>query len=213
MVKAVAIRRVPKNTNNADNVQSASDPRIREVPNGQVDPRLASGQTAPEGRPNRQRPRNVGVRMNINEQTPSKRRSAKENKKINPDSPEIKRSAKRAQGYKIKKKKKGFWRLALVYTVLFLMVFTVLLGAVSLGIYVSLIQTDPPLHDSMKLKMCLEHEVDDLKSVSVDVDKYWRDGVLYVNMTAISEEFGFVMTGDTKKRRFITNLDTEEDAV
>ena len=79
-------------------------------------------QNAQNARPsvnNNNRPVNVGARMNIREQTPAKRRTAKEIKKINPDSPEIKRTAKRAQGYKIKKKKKKINPVVVVNAILF----------------------------------------------------------------------------------------------
>ena len=155
-------------------------------------------------------PVNRGTRMNINDQTPSRRRSAKEAKRINPDSPEIKRVAKRSQGYKIKKKQKGLSRLFIVCAVLFVLVFSAVAGVLSLAFYLNLTATDPVAYDGLKLKMCLEHEAKDLKAISVDVDKYVKDGSLYVNMTAISEEFDFIMTGDRKWLRFITNEKTGE---
>ena len=153
---------------------------------------------------------NVGARMNINDQTPSKRRSAKEAKRINPDAPEISRSAKRAQGYKIKKKKRGISKQMLAYAVLFLLVFSAVVGLFSLAFYMNLVETDPPVYDGMRLKLCLEHEVSDTKAMIVDTSKYVHNGELYVNMTAISEKFGFIMTGDRKMLRFITNEKTAE---
>ena len=148
--------------------------------------------------------------MNINDQTPSKRRSAKEAKRINPDSPEINRSAKRAQEYKIKKKKKGINKQMIAYAVLFLLVFSAVAGICSLAFYLELTETAPPVYEGLKLKLCLEHEVNDIKSVNVDTSKYIHKGKLYVNMTLVSEKFGFIMTGDRKMLRFITNEDTSE---
>lgn len=174
----------------------------------------APGKRGENGKPSGQIPverrGNVGTRMNIHEQTPSRRRSANEAKKIDPNTPEIRRGAKRAQEYKIKKKKKGVNRLAIVYSVIFTLVFLAVSGVLSLAFYLNLIKTDPPAYDRLKLKMCLEHEVKTVKAISVDVDKYVRNDVLYVNMTAISEKFGFVMTGNHKALRFITDFETGE---
>ena len=160
--------------------------------------------------PQNRSPVNHGTRMNINDQTISKRRSAKEAKRINPDSPEVKRVAKRSQGYKIKKKQKGLSRLFIAYAVLFVLVFSAVAGVLSLAFYINLTATEPSVYDGLKLKLCLEHEAKDLKAISVDTEKYVRDGNIYVNMTAISEEFGFIMTGDRNWLRFITNEKTGE---
>ncbi len=184
----------------ADKREKANENKIKRMPD-----------TKKSQRPTTQRSANVGASMNIREQTPSRRRSAKEAKRIDPKLPEIRRSAKRAQGYKIKKKKKKIGRAAIAYTVLFVFVFLVVAGVFSLGFYVSLIQRDAPEFDSLKLKMCLEHEAEELKAVSVDTEKYIRNGVLYVNMSAIAEEFGFIVTGDYKQLRFITDEKLGED--
>ncbi len=154
--------------------------------------------------------RSSSPKMNINEQTPSKRRALRETKRIDPDSPEIRRSAKKAQGYKIKKKKKGISRVFVAYAVLFVIVFAAVAGVISLAFYTNLTATEPSAYDGLRLKLCLEHEAKDLKAVVVDTEKYVIDGELYVNMTAISEKFGFIMTGDRKWLRFITNEKTGE---
>ena len=151
--------------------------------------------------------------MDISEQTPSRRRSAKEAKRIDPDSIEIKRSAKRAKGYKIKKKKKGISRLVLAYIVMFLVIFAVVAGLVSLIFHSVLITTDPPRFDRLRLIMCLEHEIDDTSPITVDMSRYLQGDDIYVNMTAISKEFGFIVTGDHKQLRFITDAEADESVV
>ena len=199
----MAIKRIP-DISKGDNGKKA-DKNVNPKPRINRAPDTNKGQNSPK-RP----PVNRGTRMNINDQTPSRRRSAKEDKRINPDSPEIKRVAKRSQGYKIKKKQKGLSRLFIVCAVLFVFVFSAVAGILSLAFYINLTITDPVAYDGLKLKMCLEHEAKDLKAVSVDTDRYVRDGSLYVNMTAISEKFGFIMTGDRNWLRFITNEKTGE---
>ena len=190
----------PRGDNRQKNVKNVNQKsRINRTPN------TKNGQIS-QNRPNANR----GTRMNINDQTPSKRRSAKEAKRINPDSPEVKRVAKRSQGYKIKKKQKGLSRLFIVCAVLFVLVFSAVAGVLSLAFYINLTATEPNAYDGLKLKMCLEHEAKDTKAISVDTEKYVRDGNLYVNMTAIAEEFGFIMTGDRNWLRFITNEKTGE---
>ena len=171
-------------------------------------------QNAQNARPsvnNNNRPVNVGARMNIREQTPAKRRTAKEIKKINPDSPEIKRTAKRAQGYKIKKKKKKINPVVVVNTILFFLIFTVIASITAVMIYTSLTKTASPEFDRLWVKIDTDNKIDKADSLRVDVEKYFRDGVMYVNMTSIYEEFDFVMTGDSKKLRFISDVKKEEN--
>jgi hypothetical protein len=201
----LAVKRVPEipkgNNEKRNDKKIAKNPRINRVPD------TRQGQN-PQNRPTVNR----GTRMNINDQTPSRRRSAKEDKRINPDSPEVKRVAKRSQGYKIKKKQKGLSRLFIAYAVLFVLVFAAVSGVISLAFYINLTATEPSEYDGLKLKMCLEHEAKDLKAVTVDTEKYVKDGNLYVNMTAIAEKFDFIMTGDRNWLRFITNEKTGESA-
>jgi len=160
---------------------------------------------------NKNRPVNVGARMNIREQTPAKRRTAKEIKKINPDSPEIKRTAKRAQGYKIKKKKKKINPVVVVNAILFFLIFTVIASIAAVTIYTSLTKTASPEFDRLWVKIDTDNKIEKADSLRVDVEKYFRDGVMYVNMTSIYEEFDFVMTGDSKKLRFISDIKKQEN--
>lgn len=148
--------------------------------------------------------------MSINEQTPSKRRALREAKKINSRDPEIRRGAKKAQEYKIKKKKKGLWRVAFVYAALFVVVLAAVAGVISLGFFINLNKVEPSPYEGLKLKMCLEHEAAELKAVSVDIEKYIIDDKFYVNMTALAKEFGFIVTGDRNWLRFITDEKTGE---
>lgn len=168
--------------------------------NGQHTPNVSGG-----------RGRNVGARMDISDQTPSRRRSVKETKRLNPDSPEIQRSAKRAGGYKVNtKKKKGLDPTFVIYAMLFLIIFAVVSGLCVLVVLIDLNATQPPEFEYLRLKLCLEHEANDVKAVSVDTDKYVRDDILYVNMSAVSRTFGFVVTGDRKELRFIPEVDGGE---
>lgn len=148
---------------------------------------------------------NVGPKMNIKEQTLAKRRSVKQEKRINPDSPEVKRNARRAQEYKIKKKNKGARRVAMAYTVLFLFVFICVSLVVGLLFYANLVTVEKSQYSDISLIMGLRHELEELDDISVDVSKYYRDGMLYLNMTALADEFGFIVTGDHKELRFIAN--------
>ena len=198
----MAIRRIPD--------ISKDDRGRKPTPNINSKPRMNRAPNIQMAQNLQRRHVNRGARMSINDQTPSKRRSAKEDKRINPDSPEVKRVAKRSQGYKIKKKQKGISRLFIAYAVLFVLVFSVVAGVISLAFYKNLIATEPSEYDGLKLKICLEHEEKDLKAISVDTEKYVRDGSLYVNMTAVSEKFGFIMTGNRNWIRFITNEKTGE---
>ncbi len=199
----MAIKRIP-DISKGDNGKKINK-NVNQKPRINRTPDTKSGKN-PQNRP----PVNRGARMNINDQTPSKRRSAKEAKRINPDLPEVKRVAKRSQGYKIKKKKKGLSRLFIAYAVLFILVFSAVAGVISLSFYINLTATEPSAYDGLKLKMCLEHEAKDLKAISVDTQKYVKDGNVYVDMTAVSEKFGFIMTGDRNWLRFITNEKTGE---
>ena len=174
--------------------------------------RVNGGETAEQQNGRRVR-RNVGAAMDISEQTPSRRRSAKEAKRIDPDSPEIKRSAKRAKEYKIKKKKKGISKVFLAYALMFLIMFAAVAGTVSLCFRAVLTQTDPPRFERLRLIMCLEHEVNDTSPITVDLGRYLQGDDIYVNMTAISKEFGFIVTGDHKQLRFITDADAAESVV
>ncbi len=154
---------------------------------------------------NNTRSENVGTKMNINEQTVAKRRAARSEKVINPKSPEVKRGARRAQGYKIKKKKSGISRTALAYTVIFLTVFILISLVCGLLFYANLVKVDKPEYSRIRLKMGLQHEAEEIDDIGVDVSRYYRDGMFYVNMTAMAEEFDFLMTGDHEELRFITD--------
>ena len=154
---------------------------------------------------------NVGARMNIKEQTVSQRRSAKEAKKINPDSPEINRSAKRAQGYKIKKKKKKISRMAVLLIMLFSLIFIVILTTFCLAFYGNLVKVESVDYGNLKLKMGLSYELNEIKGEKINPNEYMRDGEMYVNLTAISEKFGFIITGTSDCLRFITNQKTGEN--
>ena len=195
----------------------SADPRRikRNIPSdrGANAPRNEGNRPSANAADGRRIKRNVGASMDISDQTPSRRRSAKEAKRIDPDSPEIKRSAKRAKEYKIKKKKKGISRVVLAYLVMFLVMFLAVAGAVSLILHIVLIQTDPPRFERLRLVMCLEHEVDDTSPITVDLGRYLQGDDIYVNMTAISKEFGFIITGDRKQLRFITDAEADESVV
>ena len=154
---------------------------------------------------------NVGTRMNIKEQTVSQRRNAKEAKKINPDSPEIKRSAKRAQGYKIKKKKKKLSREAVLFVLMFFLMFIVISTVFCLAFYGNLVKVDDVDYGNLKLKMGLSYELNDIKGEKINPDEYMRDGEMYVNLTALAEKFGFVVTGTRDCLRFIADLKTGEN--
>lgn len=151
------------------------------------------------------RSENVGMKMDIRDQTLKKRRMAGVEKRINPDSPEVKRSAKRAQGYVIKKKKKSAGRAVMVYAVIFLFVL-IIVSSICTGLfYANLVNVDTPEYSRIKLKMGLKHEEEELKPISVDVSKYYRNGMLYLNMSALANEFGFTITGDHEELRFIVD--------
>lgn len=153
----------------------------------------------------------LGPGMDIKDQTVARRRNAHVQKKIDPKRPEIQKGARRNQGYKIKNKKKGVNRAFLVYSTLFLIVFILIASLCALLFYANLVKTDNADYSSIKLKMGLQHEVEEIKAVSVDVEKYYRDGVMYVNMTKMADEFGFIMTGDHRELRFITDEDSGEE--
>lgn len=156
------------------------------------------------------RPAPVG-KMNIQDQTVAKRRDAIANKRIDPHSPEVKRSVKTAQGYKIKQKKKGISRQALAYTVLFCTVLLVV-SLICIGIFcINLYSTEKADYSRIGLKLGLHHEIEEMDDISVDVGKYYRNGVFYVNMTAVAEEFGFILTGDHRELRFITDEERGEE--
>lgn len=154
---------------------------------------------------------NVGTRMNIKEQTVSQRRNAKEAKKINPDAPEIKRSAKRAQGYKIKKKKKKISRETVLFGMMFSLIFIVIATVFCLSFYGNLVKVDSVDYGNLKLKMGLSYELNEIKGQKINPDEYMRGGEMYVNMTAMAEKFGFVITGTSDCLRFITDLKTGEN--
>jgi len=157
------------------------------------------------------RPVNVGARMNIREQTPAKRRTAKETKRINPDSPEIKRTAKRAQGYRIKKKKKRISPVVLANVILFSLVFIIFSSITAVIFYANLVKTDAPPFERLSVKVGPSNKIDNTASVRVNPEQYFRDGVMYINMTTVFEEFDFTITGDTKEIRFITDIKSGEN--
>ncbi len=155
------------------------------------------------------RPNSSGQRMNIREQTPKMRRSAREVKKINPDMPEIKRTAKRAQGYRIKKKKKRDTRLILARGLVFLLVFLIMCGIFAGLLVLDLKKTDESKYSRIKLFMGLDRT--EIEGINVDVAKYVQGEIMYVNLTAIATEFGFVTTGTRDEMRYITDLKSGEN--
>ena len=160
---------------------------------------------------NNPRPVDVGEKMNINNQTLKERKSARAEKRINPNSPEVKKGARKAQNYKIKKDKKGVNRVALVYTVIFVVIFILISVICGALFYSNLVKVDTLQYSRIKVKIGLQHQAEELKSVIVDETVYYQDGNFYINMTDIAEEFGFIITGDHKQLRFITNEKNGEE--
>ncbi len=153
---------------------------------------------------------NVGARMNIKEQTPSMRRSAKEAKRINPEAPEIQRSAKRAQGYKIKKKKKILTPEVIFCAVVFVIIFALMSGMIALSFYLNLTHTEQKDYGDLKITMGLSNKVNEIESQSIRQEKYIRGGVMYLDMTEIASCFEFVVTGEKSERRYITDVKNGE---
>jgi len=143
--------------------------------------------------------------MNIREQTPSRRRLAKEEKRIDPKSPEIRRGAKTAQGYRIKKKKKGISKTAVAYTVLFLLIFAVLSSVTALIFWANLTKKDGLEFSRIKLVMGAAHEEEEIEQIRLDAETYFQNGILYVDMTSVAQEFGFITTGDHRELRYVTD--------
>ena len=168
--------------------------------------------TAQRDIPKHKREDALGRKMDINEQTIAQRRNARADKNINPNSPEVKRGARRNQGYKINnKKKKGMSRAAMVYTVGFIAIFLLVSLVCVVAFHLNLTWVSRAEYSSIKLKICLQHEEETTKASYVNVDSYYRDGIMYVNMTDIATKFDFLMTGDNKELRFITNEKTGEE--
>ena len=109
------------------------------------------------------------------------------------------------QGYRIKKKKSGALSAAFAYVILFLFVFVIVSSVCAGWFYANLVKVDALEYDSIKIKIGLQHELEGIKAVGVDPQKYFRDGIMYLNMSEIADEFGFIVTGDHKELRFITD--------
>ena len=153
----------------------------------------------------------LGRKMDISEQTIAQRRNARADKNINPNSPEVKRGARRNQEYKINNKKKGVSRVAMAYTVWFVAIFLLVSLICVLAFHINLTWVRSAEYSSIKLKICLQHEEETTKGSYINVDSYYRDGIMYVNMTDIATKFDFLMTGDKEELRFITNEKTGEE--
>lgn len=153
-----------------------------------------------------------GRRMDIMDQTPTRRRNTKERKQIDPDSPEVSRIAKESRGYRVnapKSKRDG--GTLLVYAFMFLLVFIITAGVCAAAFYVNLVYKAPEPYDYLRMKICLENEMNEITSDYVDLDKYVRDGEIFINMTDVAEKFNFVITGDGRELKFITDLKTGEN--
>ncbi len=138
-----------------------------------------------------------------------KNRSARRD--IDSQSQRPRRRSKNNRSYRIKKKKSGVSRTVMAYSLLFLLVF-ILVSAVCAGVfYANLVKVDAAEYDSIKIKMGLQHEIEDVKAVSVDTQKYCRDDILYLNISEVADRFGFVVTGDHKELRFITDVKSGDE--
>jgi len=150
-----------------------------------------------------------GARMSIREQTPAQRRKTAAAKRINPDSPEVVRSAKMAQGYRIKKKNKNARKVFIARAVLFLLIFFVTGGIFLLSFKANLTSVEASEYKSVVMYIGLSHE-EKLSSSSLDTKKYIRNGVPYLNMDDVSNTFGFTVTGDKNELRYVFDISTGE---
>ena len=212
------IRRTPQglgggNENTAERGAPKNTGRIRRNigPNDSVNSRGANNRNGGSN-PENGRGSEAERRMNIMDQTPGRRRDARERKYIDPNSPEVSRVAKESRGYKVNApKQKGDRGTFLIYALMFLLVFVVVTGVCAVAFYANLIRVDSAPYDYLRIKICLENEIDEITSGYVDLDKYVRDGEIFINMTDVAEKFGFVITGGGKELKFITDLKSGEN--
>ncbi len=205
-----------RKTSNAQQPVRANMPRgNRSMQNGRVAPRnntVANSRPAPakqnpranipKGNPDRSR-------MNIKSQTPSQRKSAKEAKRINPSSPEVRSVPKKQQGFAIKKQNKKARRAMIARFFLFLLIFAVTFSVFCLAFSVSLKSVPKAEYKNISVKIGVENDAE-LKGQSLPYESFVRNGVFYLDMTEIADKFGFTTTGDHKELRFITDFDSGE---
>ena len=210
-MKTVAIKRdIPKKDQSKNSLDKPKISRSLDMNKKKDSPKPININRTPNISKNSARD-NAVQKMDIREQTVAKRRSAREAKNVNPHSPQINRAPKRAQEYKIKKKDKGAGRRFILNMLLFLLIFIVLASFTAAVFYINLVSKEPFEYEVVRLKLGLAHEIENDRGVIIDTDKYFINDVLYVNMTAIADEFDFVLTGDKDEYRFITDIKTGEE--
>ncbi len=154
-------------------------------------------------------PTNVQRNSNIRSQMPTRRRSAKEAKKINPNSPEIKRVIKNKQGFTVKKNNSKFRRAFFAKVILFLLIFAVVFSMFCLVFRAVITSKDKSNYKNISVEIGLDSDTE-IKAESVSYETYMRNGVFYVDMMEIADVFEFTTTGDHKELRFITNSSSGE---
>lgn len=205
-----------RKVNNIQKNQSSNSARGgRNVPNGRNVPTITA--TSNDCRaPKKQMPK-AGVKkgnttssaVNIKSQTPSQRKSAKEAKRMNPTSPEVRSVPKKQQGYAIKRPNKKARRAMVAKMFLFLLIFAVMFSVFALALSVSLKSVPKADYKNITVKIGVENE-DGLKGQSLPYESFVRNGVFYLDMTEIADRFNFTTTGDHKELRFITDTESGE---
>jgi len=205
-----------KRVNNAQKQQRTSGMHAnRPVQNGRVSSKINTVQrnrnavNKPIAKADMKRQSVQQPKMDIKSQTPSQRRNAKEAKRINPTSPEVRSVSKKQQGFAIKRSNKKARRAMIAKFFLFLLIFAVMLTVFVLAFSMSLKYVPPAEYKNISVKIGVEND-SELKGESVPYESFVKNGVFYLDMTKIADKFDFTTTGDHKELRFITDTDSGE---